>query len=485
MINRGKSRDFLSLFFTIFREKKLLTKFLNSSKKISWKSPKTIGVLSLALVILCTGIFYLANTTSAVAILVNGNNLGYVANLDEAQAIVQEVLSKQGKSAGRIAKTSDNIEYDKVRIKKEKYAGNIVSQEILFSSIKPYIEGVGINIDEKLAVVLGSREEADSVLTRYIEHFTKPSEKNIVSSAEFKENVSKIPLEVNPSEVKTIDQALEILIKGDVAEKVYTVEPNDSFWLIARKNNMLTEEVIAGNPGFTENTIIQPGQEIKIVKVQPFLTVQSKGTKVVNEVIPFDVVTKVDSKLAVGKSVVKQAGKDGEKVVTYNYIEENGKTIEKQVVKEEVIVEPVKQVIAKGPNPPPVYVGTSRGSGSVSGMVWPLSGPITSYYGYRWGGFHTGIDIDGVTGQPYVAAASGKVVFAGWNGGYGYSILIDHGNGVATRYAHSSQLNVKAGQTVEKGQTIGLVGSTGRSTGSHLHFEVIINGSTVNPLNYI
>ncbi|HHV64306.1 MAG TPA: peptidoglycan DD-metalloendopeptidase family protein [Peptococcaceae bacterium] len=485
MINREKEDNFLLFFLSKFKETSLLNKFLAFTKKISWKSLKTSGVLLLTLVLLGTGIFYLATTTPAVAIIVNGNNLGFAPNLNEAQTIIQDVLSKQGETVGRVAKTSDNIEYDKVRIKKEIYANNKVSPEVLFNSIKPYIEGVGINVNDKFVVVLGSQEEADSVLAKYIEHFTKPSEKNIVSSAEFKENISKISVQVNPNEVKTIDQAFEILLKGDVVESIYTVEPNDSFWLIARKNNMLTEDVIAGNPGFTENTIIQPGQKIKLVKVQPYLTVISKGTKIVNEVIPFDVVTKVDSKLAAGKSVVQQAGKDGEKIVTYNYVEENGKTITKEVVKEEIVVEPVKQIIAKGPNPAPVYVGTSRGSGSISGMIWPLSGPITSYYGYRWGGFHTGIDIDGVTGQPYVAAASGKVVFAGWNGGYGYSILIDHGNGVVTRYAHSSKLNVKAGQNVEKGQTIGLVGSTGRSTGSHLHFEVIINGSTVNPLNYL
>jgi len=248
---------------------------------------------------------------------------------------------------------------------------------------------------------------------------------------------------------------------------------------------MLTDEVIAGNPGFTEDTVIQPGQVIKLVKVQPYLTVVSKGTKVVNEVVPFDVVTNIDSKLGYGKSVVKQAGKDGEKIVTYNYVEKNGTTIEKQVVNEEVVTEPVKQVIAKGPSRAPVYVGTSRGSGSVSGLNWPISGPITSYYGNRWGSFHTGLDIDGVTGQPYSAAGAGKVVSAGWDGSYGYAIVIDHGNGVATRYAHSSKLNVKVGQSVDKGETIGLVGSTGRSTGSHLHFEVIINGSTVNPLNFL
>lgn len=152
-----------------------------------------------------------------------------------------------------------------------------------------------------------------------------------------------------------------------------------------------------------------------------------------------------------------------------------------------VTEQPVSQVIAKGPSRSPVMVAytTSRGSGSISGIASPLSGSINSYYGSRGGGFHTGIDIGGDTGEPYSAAASGTIVAAGWSGGYGKMILIDHGNGVMTRYGHSSRLLVSVGQHVSKGQTIGLVGSTGNTTGPHLHFEVIRNGDTTNPLNYL
>jgi len=488
MIYREKTKELLSLFLTRSKKyvnKDTLAQVVEWFKTVSWKSPKAIAALSIALIVLIGGVFYLSTTTSAVGIIVNGKNIGYAPTMKEAKQIVQDVLKKQGEVAGAVAQTADTIEYDRVRISKEKFALNTVSSEVLEKSITPYIDGFGLQIGEKMAVVVATEQDLDTVLEKYKEHFTKPSDKNVVNSAEFVESFSKVAAKASPSEVKTVDQALEILIKGDIAEREYKVEPNDSLWLIARKNKMLTDEVIAANPGFTEDTVIQPGQVIKLVKAQPYLTVLSKGTKVVEEVIPFDVVTKVDSKLGYGKSIVQQAGKDGAKVVTYNYVEKNGSTVEKQVVKEEVIEQPVKQIVAKGPSRAPVYVGTSRGSGSVSGLIWPISGRVTSYYGYRSGGFHTGIDIDGVTGQPYAAAAAGTVVSAGWDGGYGYAIVIDHGNGVATRYAHSSKLNVKVGQKVSQGETIGLVGSTGRSTGSHLHFEVIINGSTVNPLTYL
>ncbi len=119
-----------------------------------------------------------------------------------------------------------------------------------------------------------------------------------------------------------------------------------------------------------------------------------------------------------------------------------------------------------------------------SGHIWPTSFIyISSPFGYRWGGFHTGLDMAGRIGDPVWASASGTVTVASWNnGGYGNMILIDHGHGVQTRYGHLSQLDVTAGQTVTQGQQIGLEGSTGNSTGPHLHYECIINDTTVNPI---
>jgi murein DD-endopeptidase MepM/ murein hydrolase activator NlpD len=133
--------------------------------------------------------------------------------------------------------------------------------------------------------------------------------------------------------------------------------------------------------------------------------------------------------------------------------------------------------------------GSSGGGGdggvpSASGFIWPVSGPITSGFGWRWGRMHEGIDIGAACGTPIRAAASGTVVYAGWMDGYGNIIVIDHGGGLATAYGHQSALYVGGG-SVSQGQVIGAVGSTGHSTGCHLHFEVRVNGTPVNPLNYL
>lgn len=121
---------------------------------------------------------------------------------------------------------------------------------------------------------------------------------------------------------------------------------------------------------------------------------------------------------------------------------------------------------------------------SSQGYIWPLNGSVTSYYGPRWGRMHTGIDIDGSTGQPVVASNSGTVIMAAPYSGYGNAVIIDHG-GVQTLYAHLSSYSVSEGQQVAQGEIVGNVGCTGSCTGDHLHFEVRVNGSPVDPMSYL
>jgi murein DD-endopeptidase MepM/ murein hydrolase activator NlpD len=127
----------------------------------------------------------------------------------------------------------------------------------------------------------------------------------------------------------------------------------------------------------------------------------------------------------------------------------------------------------------------TSGTPSPSGFVWPASGPVTSPFGWRWGRMHEGIDIGAPYGAPIQAAAAGTVVYCGWMSGYGNLVAIDHGGGISTAYGHQSSIAVACGQHVDQGQTIGYIGSTGHSTGPHLHFEVRVNGNPVDPLGYL
>ncbi|HVV57026.1 MAG TPA: peptidoglycan DD-metalloendopeptidase family protein [Gaiellaceae bacterium] len=129
--------------------------------------------------------------------------------------------------------------------------------------------------------------------------------------------------------------------------------------------------------------------------------------------------------------------------------------------------------------------GTTDQTPSISGLIWPVDGPITSPFGWRWGRMHEGIDIGVAYGTAIHAAAAGTVIYCGWEEGYGNFVVLDHGGGLATAYGHQSQIAVTCGQHVDQGQVIGYVGCTGHCTGPHLHFEVRINGNAADPMGYL
>ena len=144
-----------------------------------------------------------------------------------------------------------------------------------------------------------------------------------------------------------------------------------------------------------------------------------------------------------------------------------------------------RQSAAPAPPAPAASGGRTDAKVSGSGMVWPAGGPVTSGFGVRWGRMHTGIDIGAPAGAPVAAAKGGTVIMAGFNGGYGNTVIIDHGDGLSTLYAHLSRIATGDGEVVKQGQPIGSVGSTGNSTGAHLHFETRIGGSAQNPMRYL
>ena len=131
------------------------------------------------------------------------------------------------------------------------------------------------------------------------------------------------------------------------------------------------------------------------------------------------------------------------------------------------------------------HAGADRRKPSAAGFIWPVHGVLTSGFGWRWGRMHEGIDIAVGVGTPVVAAAAGTVIVAGWLGGYGNLVVVDHGNGLSTAYGHNTSVTVGVGQSVAQGQLIAYSGSTGHSTGPHVHFEVRINGAPVDPLGYL
>lgn len=193
--------------------------------------------------------------------------------------------------------------------------------------------------------------------------------------------------------------------------------------------------------------------------------------------VPFEIVYEPTEAKNCGETTVKNAGVDGI-IETVTYIEKHdGRQVASKEVQTKVISETVNQV---------VLVGTKGLVVSDAGMITPSRGTVSSNMGSRWGRVHKGIDVPGDTGDPIYAAKEGTVTVAeSKNNGYGNVIEIDHGNGLVTLYAHLNTISVKPGDFVYPGQVIGGMGTTGRSTGVHLHFEVLLNGVNVDPLGYV
>ena len=221
----------------------------------------------------------------------------------------------------------------------------------------------------------------------------------------------------------------------------------------------------------------------------PYLGVQIRCTEVYTELIPFDVETVRDSSKYIGYSGVRVAGQAGERRVTADVIYVNGVEQYREILDKETVREPVTQVIAVGA----YRVNTNAQPGVSTGtFLWPLPSCHTIYspFGTRDGRRHSGIDIsgNGVMGKDILAADGGRVLqtnTAGWGSGYGLYVIIDHGNGYVTMYAHCSEVLVKPGDAITQGQLIARVGNTGNSFGAHLHFEIRVNGSAVDPTPYV
>lgn len=217
---------------------------------------------------------------------------------------------------------------------------------------------------------------------------------------------------------------------------------------------------------------------IRIIEAVPVKTVLVSA---VDTEIPYSTEKRNNSSLDTGTTRVVSEGCNGIKRTGEQITFINGEELEKTVLNEEIISEPVNRVIEIGTKAIPAS-GTKGTTKTVSGLIFPLPNgvwEVSAYFGDGRG--HRAVDLRAPKGTPIYAAASGTVIKAGIDGDYGYAILIDHGNGLQTRYAHESAIYVSVGQAVSAGQEIGAVGKTGNASGNHLHFEILINGTRIDP----
>lgn len=336
-------------------------------------------------------------------------------------------------------------------------------------------------VSKRLKLKYVSEEELVKFLQAKEENLTlgEPSiGEKLILDVRFSKQVETKKIAVDPEKVLSVEEAIKQLNLGTLEDEIYVVDQGDVLGTIAEAHQLSSEEVLALNPNITENTLLQIGAELNVTVYEPIVKVIVEEAKKVQEEILFQTKTKDDVNMWKGDTKVQQQGQDGERVVSYNITRENGQIIETNVVNESIIKEPVDHIVLRG-----TKVSTSRGSGK---LAWPaVGGYISSYQGTRWGKLHKGIDIARPSNRSILAADNGTVASAGWEGGYGNQIIINHNNGMRTSYSHLSSIDVRVGQTVAKGRKIGVMGTTGNSTGVHLHFEVYQNSQLKNPMDYL
>ncbi|MGE7676230.1 peptidoglycan DD-metalloendopeptidase family protein [Lysinibacillus sp. NPDC094403] len=294
----------------------------------------------------------------------------------------------------------------------------------------------------------------------------------------FKQEVSGATQKVAPNTIVTPEEAVKYVMTGSLERETYKIQTGDVLGSVAQKHGLTTAELLALNPSITVDTVLQIGQALNVTVAKPFVTLEVKQEKKVTDKIPFKKIIEEDPTMYKGEKVIKQQGVNGKKETSYLLTSENGTRTSKVALKEEIIQQPVEEIEVVG-----TKVISSRGTGE---FTWPtVGGYISSGMGQRWGEFHRGIDIARPSNYNIIASDNGVVVAAGVSGSYGNRIVINHNNGYTTLYGHLSSIKVEVGQVVEKGSVIGIMGSTGNSTGTHLHFEVEKNGSLENPLSYV
>ena len=383
-------------------------------------NPNHLKLVVISALVLFNLFLLLSNFTVKYKVFIGNQYLGTVNDKNE----INRIIDKASKQISEQEKEEVCFE-DKPTLKPAVYwKSQTVNTDEVIKNLKDRglykKKGYAICVNGKEMLVVSSKSMAENLLEKLKEPFKKTPDTKV----EFVDNIVIKEKAMEKLNKVSFDQALALLSKTKEETKIYKVQKGDTLWLIARKNDMTVDQILELNPELSE--VIKEGQEIKLNKPVPLINVRTKNIETITEKIQ--------------KEPVTQNEKVGTKV------------------------------------PPPRWATGSFNK--------PVFGVITSRFGNRWGTIHEGIDIEGNMGEPIYAADAGRVIFAGTESGYGKVVKINHDNEYTTYYGHCSEILVKRGSRVAKGEKIALIGRTGRTTGSHLHFEIRKNGVPQNPTKY-
>ena len=423
------------------------------------------------------------NMTFALRLNYNGEEIGYIA--DES---IFENAQKQ--MLGRIVfedyiKPEDNMpQFTIAAVRKaELLTEDSLTDELIKASGNELAQATGLYVDNRFLGAVRERRQLISLLEDIKDQYrTSDEDDETYEVVDFVKNVEARDGLYPVSSVVNFDLMADEVKREEEAQRIYTTVQGDAPIIIAQKNGIPYSQLKMLNPNIEKSLLV--GQEVLVQKSVPVLEVKVIRRETVEQETNFKIEQIQDTSKYQGYVKVTQKGEKGLSMVTSEVTFIDGIEVARTVLDTRVVKEPKNEKVVVGGMRPLAQLPASARNTS-SNFIWPVAGGYVScgFYGY-WG--HTGLDIAANTGTAVYASAAGTVTKAVYNStGYGYHLIISHGGGVETLYAHNSKMYVKVGDWVEQGQLIAAVGRTGRATGPHVHFEVRINGKYMNPANYI
>ena len=437
----------------------------------------------------------------AYVLEVNGQKVGLVSDVDEANALLNRVELRAASLLG------DDFDYEVSVTLSPVFAapGDLTDaaemEATLFEEVGAYMSAMTLSAagtaDANAEAVVETHITAWAIsvdgivvgyspdlgaLYRMLDEIAQPYLPESAVRYEFVEDVQIYPVEVPlNTKFQSLEPLREELSALRVEEAVYTVKKGDTFNAIAYSLGMKPNDLSALNPDVIVDKL-SIGQQLIIQQAVPRLSVLAITDETYEEVIPSPVEYIETADLYKGDTKVKTQGEDGLALVNAQVTYLNNVEQGREILESTTLVEATTTYTYTGTTPRPTTA--SKGY-----YIWPVKGTITSRFGSRYifgrYDYHLGIDIYVPTGTSIKAADGGTVITAGWSGSYGYLVAIRHDNGTVTYYGHNSSILVKVGQKVYQGQIIAKSGATGNVTGPHCHFEVRVNGTSVNPRTYL
>ncbi|MFC5653170.1 peptidoglycan DD-metalloendopeptidase family protein [Paenibacillus solisilvae] len=474
----------------------------SAASRLMRKKPITlaVGAIMLLAAVGFSGTQYVkAHFDDYVEVYRNGNLVGEVDSQDQVSQLISR---KQSEITTANPDVTMELETGELKFEhKSAYKAEpktTATLQKLESMIGSHAKGVELEVNGKLIGIVKDQATADSIMKRIEGKYapkaavkkaanevmalsysksaeTSDKTNTALKSVKIVEKVTTESANVEPGDILNADQVYLMMVKGTVKPTKYTVKEGDCVGCIADRFD-ISKQVIYERNSWIQDDMIKVGDVLDLTVLKPQVTVETVEN--VTETIAIEPITVIqkNSNMRAGEQKVIRKGQSGKKQMVYKLTKQNGYLMSEELVMQQVLENSVPAIIMKGTK---VILG--EGTGQFS---WPVSGVrITSGFGTRWGRMHKGVDLVG--NHNIMAADNGVIAFAGTKNGLGNCIIINHKNGYETTYGHLSKISVKKGQTVEKGDRIGIMGNTGHSFGTHLHFEVHKNGELQNPLKYL